>query len=170
VVTYAAHLLGANLEGIAWFVLFLVSAGMIALAVWLSQKVHVAAESRLGIPDILVEYSSNGVKNFLTLINDSEETAYRFSLRTLNISYEKQLYFQHGIPPLQGKHKHVADFGFEDSYPLDEFIRSKAPANAATTAELYYENNKGAGFVREFTLKTHSNDTLIWQPGPIKRQ
>ncbi len=120
-------------------------------------------------PRLLVEYSTDGVKNHLTFINDGDTALYRWNLNPLRCAYNRSLATAYGNPPITAKNRIVQEVIFDgDGSPMFDFIRTKTPPNADTTTAIYYEDEKGHGFIRDFTLKTYANGSLIWEPGEIR--
>lgn len=120
-------------------------------------------------PRLLVEYSTDGVKNHLTFINDGDTALYRWNLNPLRCAYNRSLSTAYGNPTITAKNRIVQEVIFDgDGSPMFDFIRSKTPPNADTTTAIYYEDEKGHGFIRDFTLKTYANGTLVWEPGEIR--
>lgn len=122
-------------------------------------------------PRMLIDYVSDGIKNFLTLKNDHvSATLYRWNLRPIKCVFTKNFYSAYGNPAIQGKHEIVQEFIFEDNIPLVDYLRQKTPTNSDVTAEMYFENEKGAGFIQPFTLVTYPDGSLKWQPGIVRPQ
>jgi hypothetical protein len=124
-------------------------------------------------PHLLIDYSTEGDKNFLTMTNDGPGTLLQWNLRPLQLRYEKNLWSVYGNLQITNKNKIVQEVSFDGSgsMSLVEFLRTKLPViGTKVTAEVYYEDSNGSGFVREFTLKPYQNNALIWEPGTITPQ
>lgn len=122
-------------------------------------------------PDLRIDYKTDGVKNHLTLINEGEETIYRWTFRPLRISYSKLVSTDFGNAAIESKHKLPTEVKIGNlDKPLYYFVHKDLPSEATVFFEVYYEDKKGRGFIREFEAKTYMNETLLFQPGPIKPQ
>jgi hypothetical protein len=124
-------------------------------------------------PRVLIEYASSGVGNQLTFFNDGGETAYHFSFAPLKIEHERSISLHYSIPALPSKNKTTVEVDFEsEGMPLYDFMINKVPDVAKVTTELFYEDQHGRRFSREYTLEASRNrpGVLIWNPGPIKEQ
>lgn len=122
-------------------------------------------------PRLLLEYKTEGGRNLLTLINDGDDAIYRWNLRPLVISYSKIVASHHGNPSIQGKQKLPVEVSIgSENHTLLHTLREEIPLHAGhrqAMLEVYYEDAKGASYLRAFEAIVYPEGSLLLQPGAI---
>jgi hypothetical protein len=123
-------------------------------------------------PEVLVHYAREDAET-LTFTNEGKSLAIGLSLGPLTWTEIRRLTLIREIPPLPIHHREVTEILFESApghgTPLKDFLRS-TPANTETRITVNYRDLKGNPYARDFTLKIFPDNSVTWNPEPVRLQ